>query len=73
MENQEDGSLAKFLWDDFDKLGEILSEKAEYIYVYTLTDSEGFGLISKGYYSINRIGYFLSEKDIEMTDSIRYW
>ena len=75
MENEEDGNLSKFLWDDFKKVSEILSEKAGELFVYTLTDSEGFGLITKGYKRVNRIGYFLADKDIDMgkEEAVRYW
>jgi hypothetical protein len=81
--NKEDPeSFNYFLWDG-DFSSEIYSEalkKAylengdpEKIYIYSLVEEDGEGYIIGGKRFVNRIGYFLSKKFIEVKNPIRYW
>ena len=65
-----------YLWDDYDEVRDRLQqaqENNEELFGYTLIEAEGEGYIDKGFRLVNRLGYFLADKDIEMNEPIRYW
>lgn len=65
----------KYMWDDFSAVNDRIQEasnKNEPLYVYTLTEAEGAGYIDSGYRRVNRVAYFLADKEIPITDPLRY-
>lgn len=69
-ENEEEYSC--YVWDDLDLFEEKSLESKKPLYIYTLLDEEG-GWIVKGKKLINRIGYFVADKDIYMKNDIRFY
>lgn len=44
------------------------------VFVYTLVDEDGIGIILKGYHRFNRVGYLFAKTEVEIPEcGIRYW
>lgn len=66
----------KYLWDDFDAVKKELEkakEAGEKIYIYTLIEENNAAYIFEGYFLVNRLGHFLSNKLADYKEPIRYW
>lgn len=78
MSPNSDGNGAPhcYMWDDFDAVSQrVQAAQAnnEPLFVYTLTDESGEGYIDSGYRIVNRMGYFLADKEITAEFPLRYW
>lgn len=66
---------SKFLWDDFDaarsRIERALARNEE-IYIYTVIEDSGGSYIEPTYRFVDRIGYFLADKNISMDFPLRY-
>jgi len=73
--NDEESSC--YLWDNYQevkrKLDEISNDEPGN-YCYTLVEEDGKAYIIPRWHIVNRVGYFISTKEVEDSDlCIRYW
>lgn len=72
-EEIEEDYTGAFLWEDFNAAQEIINQGNVFVYSVT-TGDEDTAWLEKGKRFVNRFGYFLSRKEIELPEEcVRYW